>query len=205
MGSDRRLEPSLKIIRASNVYKGMSAQPVVSLPATTAGPRAERLGALFDAHEDRLYRLARRLASTADEARDLVQETFLRAAQSLRTVPIGITKEEAWLVRVLLNIRCDQWRRTAVRKRSAATLRAAVTGSPSNPESDLIAKQAVWRALDVLKPRRRAIVIMHELEGMSFSAIASLLGLSEMTVRWHLSMGRGDLKRVLEPFVGDRT
>lgn len=178
---------------------------MVSLPVATGGPRAERLAALFDAQEDRLYRLARRLAGSADEARDLVQETFLKAAQSLRTVPIGVTKEEAWLVRVLLNIRCDQWRKTAVRKRSAATLRAGVISCRSNPESDLITKQAVWGALDVLKPRRRAIVIMHELEGMRPSAIASLLGISEMTVRWHLSMGRRDLKRVLKLFMGDRT
>lgn len=205
MGSYRRLEPTLKIIRASNVYKGMSAQPGVSLPAATADPRAERLAVLFDAHEDRLYRLARRLAGTADEARDLVQETFLRAAQSLRTLPNGVAKEEAWLVRVLLNIRCDQWRKTAVRKRSAATLRAGVSSCRSNPESDLIAKQTVWGALDVLKPRRRAIVIMHELDGMSPSAIASLLGIREITVRWHVSMGRRDLKRILRPFLGETT
>jgi DNA-directed RNA polymerase specialized sigma24 family protein len=70
-------------------------------------------------------------------------------------------------------------------------------------ESALIAKRAVWAALDLLRPRRRAIVIMHELERMSAAAIASFLGVSGMTVRWHLSMGRHDLKRVLKPQMGD--
>ena len=70
-------------------------------------------------------------------------------------------------------------------------------------ESALIAKRAVWAALDVLHPRRRAIVVMHEIEGESLSTIASLLGVSGVTVRWHLSMARRDLRRVLAPHFGD--
>jgi len=169
----------------------------------TSDDRAERLAALFDAHEERLYRLARRLAASADEARDLVQDTFLKAARSLPSVPIGFVKEEAWLVRVLVNIRRDEWRKTAVRRRAAATLQVDLTASPPNVESALIAKEAVWAALDLLHPRRRAIVIMHELEGQSPSSIASMLGVSRITVGWHLSMGRRDLKRVLAPHLGD--
>jgi DNA-directed RNA polymerase specialized sigma24 family protein len=57
------------------------------------GPR--RLEALFDAHHQRLYRLARRLAASHDDARDLVQETYLRAAQKPGSVPIGASSEEA--------------------------------------------------------------------------------------------------------------
>jgi len=51
--------------------------------------------------------------------------------------------------------------------------------------------------LDKLTPRRRAIVVMHELEGLAIPAIASLLGISAITVRWHLSLGRRDLARDL--------
>jgi len=183
------------------VMDGRSAV-IVSVEAAADGP-ADRLSALFDAHEDRLYRLARRLAPGADEARDLVQETFLRAASSLASVPEGATREEAWLVRVLVNIRRDQWRRAAVRMRSAAALRANVGTPGSSQEAALMAKRAVWSALDALPPRRRAIVIMRELEGMSVQAIASQLGITIMTVRWNLSMGRRDLKRILEPQIGE--
>ena len=183
----------------------MSGKPAVLMPPADDGadPARERLAALFDAHEDRLYRLARRLTASADDARDLVQETFLRAARSVRSIPTGRTKEEAWLVRVLINIRRDEWRRTAVRKRSAVSLRVEATTHASDPERALMAKRAVWAALDLLHPRRRAIVILHELEGMHPAAIASLLGVSGMTVRWHLSMGRRDLRRLLEPQTGD--
>jgi RNA polymerase sigma factor (sigma-70 family) len=188
--------------------KGMRADSAaVALPVEAAHDHGgERLAALFEAHEDRLYRLARRLVASADDAHDLVQETFFRAAKSLRSVPAGPAKEEAWLVRVLVNIRRDQWRKAAVRRRSGAILGAgATTTGDSNLESALIAKQAVWGALDALHPRRRAIVVMSELEGMSPLAIGSLLGISAMTVRWHLSMGRRDLKRILDPQTGDTT
>src|SRR5262245_40111800 len=126
--------------------------------------RAERLASLFDEHYDRLYRLARRLVSNADDALDLVQETFLRAARSPRSVPVGKRNEEAWLVRVLVNIRRDQWRRAAIRER----YRGAVprVAQVSDPESALIARSIVWQALELLPPRRRAIVVMHELEAM---------------------------------------
>jgi RNA polymerase sigma-70 factor (ECF subfamily) len=164
--------------------------------------RAARLAALFDLHEARLYRLARRLTSSADEARDLVQDTFLKAARSLTSVPGGAAREEAWLVRVLVNIRRDQWRKAAVRRRSAPALRGDLA-SASDVEAAVIAKRMVWTALDQLEPRRRAVVVMHELEGMTPPAIAALLGVRVMTVRWHLSMGRRDLRRILEPHMGD--
>ena len=59
-----------------------------------------RLGALFDLHHQRLFRLARRLARRGEDAHDLVQETFLRAARSPQAIPNGPSSEEAWLVRV---------------------------------------------------------------------------------------------------------
>jgi len=80
---------------------------------------------------------------------------------------------------------------------------AAKTQLLRGAETALIDKQAVWGALDVLHPRRRAILVMHELEGMSRSAIASLLGITVMTVRWNLSMARRDLKQILKPHMGD--
>ena len=80
----------------------------------------QRLGVLFDAHHQRLYRLARRLCGTAEDSQDLVQETFLRAARSPASIPAGTPHEEAWLVRVLINIARDRWRRQAVHQKNAA-------------------------------------------------------------------------------------
>jgi RNA polymerase sigma-70 factor (ECF subfamily) len=155
----------------------------------------ERLGTLFDTHHQRLYRLARRLASNADEGRDLVQETFLHAARAPESIPSGPDHEEAWLVRVLINVCRDRWRRTAVRTR-LQPFHMADEAAP-DPERTAIARTMVWRALAVLPPRRRAILVMYEIEGAAISVIAKMLGVRPVTVRWHLSRGRRELAKIL--------
>jgi RNA polymerase sigma factor (sigma-70 family) len=167
---------------------------VLSSAAETPRPdAAERLGRLFDVHHDRLYRLARRMTGSTDEARDAVQDTFLRAARSPHAIPDGMPHEEAWLVRVLVNVCRDSWRKQAVRRR-AAILPADTLHSA---ESAFVAKAVIQQALGCLAPRRRAILVMYELEGATIPAIARLLGVRSVTVRWHLSVGRRELARLI--------
>lgn len=173
---------------------------VRSLPVAEAADPAERLAALFDAHYKRLYRLARRLCTTADDALDLVQETFLKAARSPKSIPDGLAPEEAWLVRVLVNTRRDQWRKASTRDRHHS--KAPLSPNSQEFEPSLITQNTVWQALEVLSPRRRAIIVMRELEELPVPAIASLLGISVITVRWHLSMGRRELMHALKPSGG---
>ena len=99
---------------------------------------------------------------------------------------------------MLINIGRDQWRRAAVRKRHDAAAGPPVRAARDH-EAALVARTIVWRALDALPPRRRAVVVMHEIEGLTSAAIASLLGVSAITVRWHLAAGRRDLARLLAP------
>jgi len=169
---------------------------VMSLATGTARPdTTERLGQLFDTHQGRLYSLARRMTRSVDEARDAVQETFLRAARSPHSIPWGMPHEEAWLVRVLINICRDGWRKQAVRSRVPAAAPPEV--DHRSAESELVARTTIWRALDTLPPRRRAILVMYEIEGAAIPAIAKLLGIRAVTVRWHLSVGRRELARVI--------
>ena len=173
----------------------MSEAILMSSAADTARPDgAERLGRLFDAHHDRLYRLARRMSGSADAARDAVQDTFLRAARSPHLIPDGMPHEEAWLVRVLVNVCRDEWRKRGVRKRAAVHL---VPEPDGGSESALIARATIQAALQALAPRRRAILVMYELEGAAIPAIAALLGIRAVTVRWHLSVGRAELARLI--------
>lgn len=172
----------------------------IAAPAAARRDDAERLGTLFDTHYQRLYRLARRLAGSADAARDLVQETFLRAARRPASVPDGLSNEEAWLVRVLINICRDQWRLRASHARLDPRGDAGRPLQPADPEAAFIARSLVWRALDALPPRRRAVLVMYELDGATIPAIAGLLGVTAVTVRWHLSRARRDMaKRIGSP------
>lgn len=162
----------------------MNGDVIGILPTIAIADPAERLPSVFDAHYDRLYRLARRLASNRDDALDLVQETFLRAVRFQASIPAGAINEEAWLVRVLINIRRDQWRKASVRDRldKAEVERSRLANGVRQEEPALIARSTVWRALDLLPPRRRAIVVMHELEGMPVPAIAVFMAVATMLI-----------------------
>jgi RNA polymerase sigma factor (sigma-70 family) len=184
--------------------KVMTAETLAVADCVSAGsPSLEgRLATLFDAHHQRLYRLARRLSPNAEDARDLLQDTYLRAAQKLPSVPIGAAAEEAWLVRVLINLCRDRWRRESVRTR-ANPYEASVTELASG-EAAMMARATIWKALQLLSPRRRAVVIMCELEGLAVPAVAEMLGLRSVTVRWHLSRGRRDMERFITQWEGVR-
>jgi RNA polymerase sigma-70 factor (ECF subfamily) len=177
----------------------MTGEATVLL-AATAAPRdeaAQRLGVLFDAHQERLYRLARRLCRSAEDARDLLQDTFLRAARHASRLPSDAAGEEAWLVRVMINLCRDGWRQTASRARHEVAVATLHPLPQTDPESALIARSVVWHALSALSPRRQAVVVLYELEGVSIAAIARLLGVTPVTVRWHLSMGRRDMAETI--------
>src|SRR5262245_24508235 len=93
------------------------ATAILAAAGVPSDEAVERVGVLFDTHQERLYRLARRLSRTAEDARDLIQDTFLRAARDASRVPSGHVSEEAWLVRVMVNLCRDRWRQSAVRAR----------------------------------------------------------------------------------------
>ncbi|MEO8505634.1 MAG: RNA polymerase sigma factor [Acidobacteriota bacterium] len=155
-----------------------------------------RLEDLFDAHHARLFRLARRMLRDVQESQDAVQETFLRAARNLERLPPGEEGAEAWLVRVLVNFCRDRYRRQKVRGFSAE-LSGDEVATGSRPDDAVVAKRTVQVALAALPPRRRAVVVLHELEGRDTREIAELLGLAQVTVRWHLAAGRAQLAKLL--------
>jgi RNA polymerase sigma-70 factor (ECF subfamily) len=159
-------------------------------------PPCERLETLFRAHADRLFRLAARLVGEREEAKDLVQETFVRVARQVHRIPPSDDGAEAWLVRTLVNLCRDRGRRLQVRRRwqrqSGGEGREPSTGH-GVPEARL----ALATALRALSPVRRAAVLLCELEGHTPAEAGRLLGLRPPTVRWHLALARRRLREAL--------
>jgi RNA polymerase sigma-70 factor (ECF subfamily) len=157
-----------------------------------ADDAADRLGRLFDAHHRRLFGLACRMTGDREDARDLVQETFVRAAGA-RSLPQEGTGAEAWLVQVLVRLCRDRRRRQQVRDRHAAEERlGAAEAATCVPDLDL------WRAVAALPARQRAVIVLHEVEGHAVASVAVLLGVSPITVRWHLQAACRRLRGFLD-------
>jgi RNA polymerase sigma-70 factor (ECF subfamily) len=164
-----------------------------AMVASDDDPR-ERLERLFDRHHLRLYRFALRMTRGADEALDVVQEAFVRAARDASRLPADDDLAGAWLVRVVVNLLHDAYRREAVRR----AFRAA---PPVQTQRDfaeaIVARDAVRFALRELPPRQRAVIVLHELEERSVAEIADELGVTRVTVRWHLAAARKRLASLL--------
>ncbi|HVQ34699.1 MAG TPA: RNA polymerase sigma factor [Candidatus Bathyarchaeia archaeon] len=152
---------------------------------------AETIAQLFDAHHARLYRLALRLTWGDDDARDLVQECFLRAIE--HRVPADPEAAERWLTRVLVNLCRDRARRGVVRRAYDMTVADA---SPA-PVNDPVVSAAVRDAVLALPVKQRAVVVLHEIEGRTLQEVAALLGIAAVTARWHLHVALRSLRKEL--------
>lgn len=175
----------------------MYLETTTSLELPVESSPTDRLATLFDGHHRRLYRLALRMSRDPDAAHDLVQETFLRAARRPGSVPATEDGAGAWLTRVLVNLCRDRWRKAKVR-REAGPAPVWSQRRSGTPEGRASTHQEVRRALDALRPRTRAVIVMHEIEGRTKEEIAEELGVARVTVRWHLSTGRRQLLEELD-------
>jgi RNA polymerase sigma-70 factor, ECF subfamily len=155
----------------------------------------ERLEKLYDRFSGRLFRFALRLSRDDGEARDYVHDAYVRAARDLRRVPENDSGAMAWLIRVVVNLARDRYRRALVRN---AFARLAVRRERHDPQPAIDAGEAVRKALASLSPRQRAVVALHHLDGEPVADIAVMLRLSPATVRWHLADARKRLAVLLK-------
>jgi RNA polymerase sigma-70 factor (ECF subfamily) len=153
--------------------------------------RAEVAGRLFDRHQGRLYKLALRMTWGDDEARDLVQECFLRAIE--HEVPDDPIAAERWLVRVLINLCRDRGRRGEVRRAHARATQSGTAAAAHDPAIDAAVRDAVL----ALPVRQRVVVVLHEVEGRTLQEVAEMLGIAAVTARWHLHVALRSLRKEL--------
>jgi len=159
-----------------------------------------------------IYGLLFRLTENSEEARDLTQETFLRAFQSIDRFR-GEADLKTWIYRIAINQARNRWRWWRRRRRDStvsldATIGqseqtiAATLASPSlNPEQRTLAHEresALMSALSKLGRAYRETVILRDIEGFSYEEIAMTLEINVGTVKSRLARGRQELRRKLE-------
>ena len=160
-----------------------------------------------------VYALLYRLTSDAEEARDLTQETFLRAFQSVSRFR-GDADLKTWIYRIAINQARNRWRWWKRRRRdvtvslddnrgpSEQPLSASLRNEDApDPEQETLAHEREGQlrvALLGLRSAYREAVILRDVEGFSYEEIATTLEISIGTVKSRLSRGRLELRRKLE-------
>ena len=160
-----------------------------------------------------IYGLLYRLTADVEEARDLTQETFLRAFQSIARFR-GDADLKTWLYRIAINQARNRWRWWRRRRRDeTVSLDAVDTWSEQpigaslvnpdapNPELETLAHEREARlheALHSLRHSYREAVILRDVHGFSYEEIAHTLEISIGTVKSRLSRGRLELRHKLE-------
>ena len=169
---------------------------------------------LVNERSGEIFGLLYRLTENVEEARDLTQETFLRAFQSIGHFR-GESDLRTWIYRIAINQARNRWRWWRRRRREAtisidapeigggrlglvATLKA---NTVRDPEQDTLLserEQALKKALSTLKRIYREAVILRDIEGFAYEEIAATLDISIGTVKSRLARGRQELRRKLE-------
>ena len=176
------------------------------LVARSKGGDADSFNQLILRWERPIYALAYRVIGREEDARDVCQETFLRAFRALPGFK-GEAKFSSWVYRIALNL-CRDWMR---RQRRAPTVQMPEGVDPIEMASErgpvesietLVERRelsgVVEEAMALLPDEQRTAIILKEYHGMTFQEIADLQGCPLSTVKTRLYQGLSVLRRHLE-------
>jgi RNA polymerase sigma-70 factor (ECF subfamily) len=167
--------------------------PDATMTSADATSTIERL---FERTHRALWRFALRMCGDVETARDMVQDTYLRALG--HALPADERAAELWLYRTLLNRARDLYRSRRVRESDPRAAHAAVAiGRAPDPETVVVSRERLDRLMSFVEPRRRAILLLHELDGRALEWIAATLHIRLSTVRWHLAEAKNELRVAL--------
>ena len=176
------------------------------LVARSRGGDLDSFNQLILRWERPIYALAYRVIGREEDARDVCQETFLRAFRALPGFR-GQAKFSSWIYRIALNL-CRDWirrqRRTPVVQmpEDAEAVERMAVRDPVESIEDLVARKelsaVVAEAMAVLPEEQRTAIILKEYHGMTFQEIAELQGCPLSTVKTRVYQGLTVLRRNLE-------
>ena len=165
--------------------------------ARTGDASAQR--ALYEAHVDRIYRLTFRLTGRDHLARELTQDTFVRAFAGLA----GFRGEAAfgtWVHSIAVSLTLNEMKRRKRETAREAPFEEAFMVAGQAPISDPVLRDKLAAAVADLPEGCRTVFMMHDAEGFTHEEIAAALGVTAGTSKAQLSRGRAKLRVALAAF-----
>ena len=162
--------------------------------------------ALVLRYQKKVYNTVLRLAGDCAEAEDLSQEVFLKIFKGLSSFR-GESSFSTYIYRVAANTAID-----ALRRREAPTVSLSTENEEGEefelalPDAGPLSveilesrerRQAIRAAIDALPEHHRAVIVLREMDGMSYQDIAQAMGLTEGTVKSRINRARGRLRQLL--------
>jgi RNA polymerase sigma-70 factor, ECF subfamily len=196
------------VISQSASSGGPTDQEVVS---RVSGGDGAAFGLLVERYQDRLYNTIYRLVGSTEDARDLLQDTFVKAYENLDGFRGG-SGLYTWLFRIAVNTSLSHRRK---RKPISATTAATSEDDPAiadqwadpaaaDPADPVVAAETeafVQAALDSLEEEYRTVVVLRDIQHCDYREMAEILGLPPGTVKSRLHRARLMLKEKLKPLL----
>ena len=151
--------------------------------------------ALVEKYQDRAFWVAYNMVGNAEEARDVIQEAFVRVFRAIQRFDFNMSFY-TWLYRIVSNLSIDHLRKMKRRRPvrlddlgdKASEFVEQVSPSARIEESEV--KREVHAVLDKLPPNYKNVIVLRDIEGLSCKEIAAVTGARHPTVRWRLHTAR---------------
>lgn len=174
----------------------------------------EAMGLLISRYQDRLYNTILKICSNPDDAAELTQETFVKVIENITRFR-GRSSFYTWLFRVGVNLTltfCKRRQKFAVRSLEAplenggdsaqSTLSGYLSCKETMDPAVLAEKREVQevmlRMLEGMEPDQRTVLVLRDIEGMSYQDIAGVLEIEIGTVKSRISRARKTLRDLLQ-------
>jgi RNA polymerase sigma-70 factor, ECF subfamily len=145
-------------------------------------------GEVFSRHREKAFALAFQYLRNREDAKDVVQEAFIKAYRNLRRFDLS-RSFGPWLLTIVRNLSIDALRK---RKHSGDELPERLPDSRRRADDDVL-RGEVWTALETLSADHREIVFLRDYQGHSYTEIAEILGIPLGTVMSRLHHARRSL------------
>jgi RNA polymerase sigma-70 factor (ECF subfamily) len=174
---------------------------------------------LVELYGDRVYRLMFRMLGRKDEAEDMAQETFVQVFKAIEQFR-GDSKLGTWIYRVAINLCKNRSKYLARRhsqsedeleplaERAALTEAKGVTSAELHGPDQIVMgyqMEAIVKAcITALDPEFREVLVLRDVEDLTYGEIGEITGLAEGTVKSRLHRARGMLKEKVESILGEK-